>query len=94
LKKMGVEYSVDDRRHYHQGKGAYRVILDSKTGAVSDIVVIKSTGVATLDRSVLIALRQWRWKPGRWKEITIPVNFHMTTTPEPLKPGEIPLPHP
>jgi hypothetical protein len=35
------------------------------------------------------ALRQWRWKPGKWKEIDIPVSFTIEEQFEP--PGRIPL---
>jgi TonB family protein len=55
------------------GFGLYRVALDLKTGSVTKATVIQSTGVRTLDDSAMKALRQWLWKPGKWKEVDVPV---------------------
>jgi hypothetical protein len=39
------------------------------------VTVVRSTGFAELDTSAVAALRQWRWKPGKWKEIEMAVEF-------------------
>jgi TonB family protein len=49
--------------------------LDLRTGAVTQVTVIKSTGFIALDRSAVSALRRWHWKPGKWREIYMPVTF-------------------
>jgi len=69
------DYSYDERAMRHQGTGQFKVILDLKTGAVTNVTVITSTGFPGLDRSAMAALRHWRWKPGRWKEIGLPYTF-------------------
>lgn len=89
---IGPEYSDRDRRLYNQGRGLFRMIIDLKTGAVLEIKVVRSTGTATLDRSVLVALRQWRWKPGKWKEVDMLVTYRMSTGPPRLPPGAVRLP--
>jgi TonB family protein len=92
INKVGPSYPYADRVKHHQGSGRFRMILDPKTGRVTDVRIYQSTGYQSLDQSVLAALRQWRWKPGKWKEIDFPVNFTMTTGPRPLPAGAVPLP--
>jgi len=55
--------------------GLFRVTLDVRTGSVSKVAMIKSTGAAALDENTMKALRQWQWKPGKWKEIDVPITF-------------------
>jgi TonB family protein len=71
------DYPYYARAVRQQGTGLYRVILDLKTGAVTKVTIVRSAGFGKLDDSVVAALRQWRWKPGRWKEIGLPVTFVM-----------------
>lgn len=89
---IGPEYSDRDRRLYNQGTGLFRLTLDLKTGAVLNITAVRSTGTSSLDRSALVALRQWRWKPGKWKEVDIPVTFRMSEGPPRLPPGAVRIP--
>jgi TonB family protein len=58
-----------------EGSGIFRLSLDLKTGRVIDVAVVKSTGHSTLDESATKALRQWALKPGKWKQIDVPVKF-------------------
>ena len=64
-----------DQAHRVGGFGLYRVVVDLKTGSVRKASVIQSTGVATLDASAMKALGQWVWKPGKWKEVDVPIAF-------------------
>ena len=75
VKKVQPDYSKFDQMRRNAGFGLYRVMLDMKTGSVSKVSVTHSTGVATLDDSAMKALRQWIWRPGRWKEIDVPIAF-------------------
>ena len=92
VQSVGPEYSDRDRRLYNQGSGLFRMILDLKTGAVVDIKVLRSSGTSSLDRSVLVAFRQWRWKPGKWKEVDMSVTYRMSEGPPRLPPGAVRLP--
>jgi TonB family protein len=65
----------DDRQHQGEGSGVFRVTIDLKTGIVTDVAVVKSTEHYALDNNARVALRQWRWKPGKWKQIDIPITF-------------------
>jgi TonB family protein len=91
---IGPEYSPRDRLSRNQGSGLFRLKLDLRTGTVTNIAVIKAIGITTLDQSALAALRQWRWKPGKWKEVDIPITFGMSSGPPILPPGAVYLPHP
>jgi TonB family protein len=73
------DYPYRARAVRQQGTGLYRLILDLKTGAVIRVTIIRSTGFGKLDDSVIAALRQWRWKPGKWKEIGLPVTFTLAS---------------
>jgi TonB family protein len=64
-----------DRFPGPQGSGLFQLKLDLKTGYVTNVTVAKSTGFAELDTSAVAALRKWRWKPGKWKEIEMAVAF-------------------
>src|ERR1700737_4710290 len=75
IKTAAPEYPFQDRRQHHQGNGVVRLTLDLKSGSVVQATVIKSTGFTTLDRCSVAAFRQWKWKPGKWKEIDMPVTF-------------------
>jgi TonB family protein len=64
-----------DRFPGPQGRGLFQLKLDLKTGYVTNVTVVRSTGFAELDTSAIAALRKWRWKPGKWKEIEMAVAF-------------------
>jgi len=75
IKKQGPKYPYELRVRDIGGMGVVRVTLDLGTGAVSKLAMVHSTGVPALDSSVMEAFRQWQWKPGKWKEIDVPVTF-------------------
>jgi TonB family protein len=75
VKTVAPEYSFWDRMQRHVGSGRFRLHLDLKTGAVTKVDTLQSTGFASLDRSAISAFRQCCWKPGKWKEIDVPVTF-------------------
>jgi hypothetical protein len=64
-----------DRFPGSQGRGLFQLQTDLKTGSVTNVTVVRSTGFAQLDTLAVGALRKWRWKPGKWKEIEMAVAF-------------------
>lgn len=71
-----MPYHVNsDREHDGEGAGLFQVTIDVKTGIVTKVIVIKSTDSSTLDHNAVAALREWRWKPGTWRQVDIPVVF-------------------
>jgi TonB family protein len=92
VKSVAPYYPIEDRRLHHTGLGWFRIYLDLNSGAVSRVLVLHSTGFVTLDNSVSSTLRQWRWRPGKWKEIDLPVKFVIGRPPATLPPGVVRLP--
>jgi TonB family protein len=90
---VAPDYPHEDRSRRREGMGLFRLTLDLRTGSVTKFEVVRSTGFRGLDNSARDALRQWRWKPGKWKEIVMPVDFQLTTGPMgPPPPGALVLP--
>jgi TonB family protein len=75
VKCPAPRYPFWDILNHNEGNGSFKVALDLKTGAVTDVTMLQSTGVGSLDKSAINALKQWTWKPGRWREIELPVTF-------------------
>src|SRR5205807_1901246 len=64
MKAVAPEYPFGDRARHRQGSGFFAVFIYPKTGVVTQVTIIKSTGHPSLDRSAIDALRRFRWKPG------------------------------
>ena len=87
LYKVGPRYPTHYRRAKIGGTGRFRMKVDFKTGKVTSVTVVKSTGSDGLDREAIFALRQWRFKPGKAREVEIPITFHNGSEPLVLPPG-------
>jgi TonB family protein len=92
IKTVAPEYPYTERTRHHAGSGLFRVTLDLNTGSVAKVTVLTSTGSPALDNSAADALRRWRWKPGKWKEIDLPITFTMAPSARRLPPGASPIP--
>src|SRR6266496_990826 len=68
VKTVTPDYPYEYRARHVGGSGLFRATLNVNTGSVTDVAVLKSTGVSILDSCAVKALRQWRWRAGRWKE--------------------------
>src|SRR2546423_12827859 len=76
IKTEAPAYPEVAKRWRVQGAGLFRVTLDSTTGRVANVAVVKSTGYRVLDASAIIALRAWRWRRGsKWRQVDIPIRF-------------------
>jgi len=58
--------------------------IDLKTGMTTNVSMIQSSGFPKLDDVAFNTVRRWRLRPGKWREIEVPVVFTMS----PLRPGE------
>src|SRR5882724_790359 len=92
VRSVAPDYPYRERALRHEGVGYFQLILDLKTGSVTKVGVRRSTGFTTLDTCAAAALRQWRWKPGKWKVIETPVRFVLSYSEPRLAPGSVPLP--
>jgi TonB family protein len=91
IKAVAPAYTYEDRARHRQGSGFFAVFIDANTGVPTRVTMIKSTGHPTLDQAAIEALQSWRWKPGRWKEVDIPVTFTMALGAKTPPPGAIRL---
>ena len=84
-KMIPPEYPYEARKFRQEGSGLFRLQLDLATGKVIKATVLRSTGVVMLDNKALWALRRWQMKPGRWRELDVPLSFSLSP-PRPLPP--------
>lgn len=64
-----------DRSRWSQGVGIFRIRIEPATGAAREVTILRSTGHVAFDRSALLALKVWRWKPGTWTQVDVPILF-------------------
>ena len=57
------------------GKGNYRLIIDTKTGRVTEVKVLRTMPHALLNDLVAKALLQWRFRPGTLGSLEVPFEF-------------------
>ena len=88
---LAPEYPLEERRAVHEGTGFFRLTIDARTGSVISVDLVKSTGFRKLDACAVAALRQWRWKPGKWREISLAVKFTIHDVSHELLPNPIRL---
>ena len=67
------DYYKADKWLRRDGFAVFRLTLDPSTGLVREVTVLKPSEFRTLDSCSVNALRQWRWRPGKWKEIELPM---------------------
>jgi TonB family protein len=89
---ISPDYPYGDRAQRHEGTGYFRLSLAPKTGTVTQVRVVRSTGFASLDACATTALRRWRWRPGKWKEIETSVTFRLSRSEPGLPKGSVPIP--
>src|ERR1700730_534270 len=70
-------YPYECRRARITGSGVVVIEIDTSTGKVVSCRMDPSTGNVELDRAALIAFRQWRFKPGTFPRVKIPIRFTM-----------------
>jgi TonB family protein len=69
------------------------MMIDFKTGKVTDVLILKSTGSDALDREAIFALRRWRFKPGKAHQVDLPITFSNGKEPLVLTPDSKRVPN-
>jgi TonB family protein len=67
-------YPFEARARHWTGAGLYELLV-RPNGTVSDVRVLKTTGHTVLDEEAKTALLKWRFYPGRFTRVTIPLTF-------------------
>jgi TonB family protein len=57
-------YPESARRRGIAGSGVFKLYVHSKTGRLSSVKILRSTGDRALDAAAIWTLLQWRFKPG------------------------------
>jgi TonB family protein len=69
------DYPYAARSRYLQGQGKYLVHFDARSGRVTKVETVRSTGYAVLDDAAIGALHRWMIKPHSFDVVEVPVNF-------------------
>ncbi len=67
------------------GNGTVLMSVDRKSGRVTAVQVLQTTGHKILDEAAIQSFRQWRFKPGEAAKVKMPISFTL--------PPRGPLPH-
>jgi TonB family protein len=69
------QYPAEATGQHLTGTGQYVLHFDQKTGLVTDVTVLQSTGSALLDEAAIKAFRQWHEDPNCAKDVTMTMSF-------------------
>ena len=72
------EYPYEARRQRLTGSGVAVLLVDSASGAVTSVSILRSTGSAVLDNAAISGFRRWRFKPGTISKVNAPITFTLT----------------
>jgi TonB family protein len=65
-------------RYIVSGRGVYRLNINQKTGTVEEVGVLNRAGNKMLDSEAVVAFMQWKFRPGTFKQLDVPVIFERT----------------
>lgn len=89
------EYPIEARRKGLEGSGVFDLEIESGSGAVRNVKVIKSIGYKVLDSAAIKAFRKWRFPRGQAANVKIPLEFKLKqVSPENAKPYALYTPPP
>jgi len=77
IKKIEPEYPMGFVIHGAKGSGRFRLTINSKSGLVDEVKIVKSTGYSDLNKLAVKALLQWTFKPGTPSPVEVPVEFEI-----------------
>jgi len=77
------EYPLEARRQHLTGSGLLILHINRETGTVDSIDLKKSTGHKILDDAAIRCFLRWRFIPGKYTIVKVPVQYT-------LKQSEIP----
>lgn len=92
LYKVGPRYPREMMRSGIGGTGRYRMLVDVKTGKVTSVAILKSSGSDELDREAFFTLRRWRFRPGKITKVDLPITWQASGTVY-WPPGARPMPN-
>ncbi|MBA3830805.1 MAG: TonB family protein [Chthoniobacterales bacterium] len=71
------EYPELARETHLEGSGRFEGFIDLKTGAVTKVLVVQSTGYRVFDTAAIASIRRWQAKPDTIETFYVPLTFSM-----------------
>jgi protein TonB len=71
------EYPYEARRQKQTGSGVCVLVIDPG-GNVTDASMASSTGSTILDNATMSAFKRWRFKPGVFTKVRVPITYTLT----------------
>ncbi len=73
LASPGPAYPEAAQKAKMTGSGLYELRIN-KAGMITSVVIIKSSGNDVLDKAAKTTFRRWRFKPGVFTSVRVPVS--------------------
>jgi protein TonB len=70
----GAAYPEEAQKKKMSGSGVYELLID-KAGKIKAVAIVKSSGSGVLDNAAVTAFKRWRFKPGVFQSVRIPVSW-------------------
>jgi TonB family protein len=74
LASPAAAYPEEARKTKTTGSGVYELRV-SKSGVTSEVVIVKSSRSAILDNAAKNTFLKWRFKPGVFSRVKVPVSW-------------------
>src|SRR6476646_5851076 len=74
LASPGPPYPEAAQKAKMTGSGFYELRIN-KAGTITSVVIVKSSGNDVLDKAATTTFRRWRFKPGIFTSVRIPVSW-------------------
>jgi periplasmic protein TonB len=80
ISKVAVSYPTPpypaEARHRHiAGKGLFYLHVSQRTGDVTSVEVVASTGHPILDNAAVYTLKRWKFRPHTIIDLKVPITF-------------------
>jgi periplasmic protein TonB len=72
------EYPYEARSRKITGSGVCVLTIDTPSGSVTDATMAQSIGSPILDNATVSTFRRWRFKPGMFSKVKVPITYTMT----------------
>ncbi len=72
------EYPYEARSRRITGSGVCVLTIDTASGNVTDASMAQSIGSPILDNATVSTFRRWRFKPGAFSKVKVPITYTMT----------------
>lgn len=72
------EYPYEARSRHITGSGVCVLSIDTASGNVTDASMAQSIGNPILDNATVSTFRRWRFRPGMYSKVKVPITYTMT----------------